>query len=482
MHSSLPAVRMIRLFFGGPGQITTEAVSNPEAGPVSGKARQLNRGVKLAYSALLIPTSMLHAPALSIIPALYAKHSAVSFTAIGLILILTRSLDAITDPLVGFLSDRVETRLGLRKPWIIAGMVLCCIGAWFWLRPGAETAWPYFLAWSVCVYLGWTLIEIPHSAMLGELSPDYGERSSLAGYRTLAYFLGMSVFLSLPLWPLFSGSEMTPEVTALASWLVLMSLPLFVLVLVLKVPTGSGTRRVSKPLPGNFRAIVGNKPFRLFGVAVLVTHLASGMVAGMYFFFLDNVLGILDKIAHIGLLVAAVGVLASFAWGPGVTRIGKHRVMALAALVNVGVLLAMGMLAPGPWAFPLMMILFSLSAIFNAGVIVASYSLLADIVDYDTLKTGTARFGSYYSILTFLNKFGLGVGGGVSFLFASAFGFSASASAGEGSMLGFYLAFIIVPAALNSLAAIAISLFPIDRRRHAIIQRRLASRRAVPAE
>ena len=149
------------------------------------QARRLSPGVKLAYSALLIPTSMLHAPALSIIPALYAKYSAVSFTAIGLILILTRSLDAITDPLVGYFSDRMETGMGLRKPWITAGMFLCC---------------------------------------LGELSRDYAERSSLAAYRTLSYFLGIALFLSLPLWPMFAGSEMTPEVTALASWLIVLSI------------------------------------------------------------------------------------------------------------------------------------------------------------------------------------------------------------------------------------------------------------------
>jgi len=425
---------------------------------------------------------MLHAPALSIIPALYAKYSAVSFTAIGLILILTRSLDAITDPMVGFLSDRTDTRMGLRKPWIIAGMFLCCIGAWFWLRPGADTGWPYFLAWSVCVYVGWTLIEIPHSAWLGELSSDYAERSSLAAYRTLAYFLGIALFLSLPLWPLFSNSEMTPEVTALASWLIVLSLPLFVLILVLKVPSEPGAGRVRQPLLGNFRVIIGNKPFRIFGVTVLCINLASGMVAGMYFFFLDNVLGILDKIAHIGLMAAAVSVLASYAWGPVVAKFGKHRVMSLGAIVNVGVLLAMGALGPGIWAFPLMVFLFSISAVINSGSIVASYALLADIVDYDTLKTGNARFGSYYSILTFLNKFGLGVGGGASFLFASAYGFDASGGIGEDRLFGFYLAFIFLPVALNATGAVTISFFPINRRRHDIIMRRLASRRRITGE
>jgi GPH family glycoside/pentoside/hexuronide:cation symporter len=425
---------------------------------------------------------MLHAPALSIIPALYAKYSAVSFTAIGLILILTRSLDAITDPMVGYLSDRIETRMGMRKPWIVAGMFLCCLGAWFWLRPGADTGWPYFLVWSVCVYAGWTLIEIPHSAWLGELSRDYAERSSLAAYRTLAYFLGIAVFLSLPLWPLFASAEMTPEVTALASWLIVLSLPLFVLILLLKVPSVSRGNRIPQPLLGNFRTVIRNRPFRIFGISVLCANLASGMVAGMYFFFLDNVLGILDKIAHIGLMAATVSIVASFAWGPIAAKFGKHRVMALGALVNVGVLSAMGMLGPGPWAFPLMVFLFSISAIFNSGGIVASYALLADIVDYDTLKTGNTRFGSYYSILTFLNKFGLGVGGGASFLFASAFGFNASGGAGEGTLFGFYLAFILLPIVLNATAAVTISFFPINRRRHAIIQRRLASRRITVGE
>ena len=158
----------------------------------SGKvqARHLSPGVKLAYSALLIPTSMLHAPALSIIPALYAKYSAVSFTAIGLILILTRSLDAITDPLVGYCSDRIETGMGLRKPWIIASVPLVMIAVYNLFLPPEDVDQLFLLIWIMVLWFGWTLFNIPYFAWGAELTPDYVERTRVTGWRTMAGLLG----------------------------------------------------------------------------------------------------------------------------------------------------------------------------------------------------------------------------------------------------------------------------------------------------
>jgi GPH family glycoside/pentoside/hexuronide:cation symporter len=429
--------------------------------------------VKLAYSAPVFPISMLHVPALSMLPALYAKHGNVDLAVIGTILVLTRLLDAFTDPLIGFLSDGTESRLGARKPWIILGTVMSCIGVYFWFRPGESTDWVYFLVWSVVVYIGWTLIEIPHTAWLAELTRDYDERSSLSSYRSVAAFLGYAVFLSLPMWPIFPTSEMTPDVTAAASWFIIILLPILALITILYVPEGEKIRQSKPEVIETLKATVTNIPLALYIGSALTANLASGMVAGLYFFYLDNYLNILDKIGHIGLIVAGCSIVASLLATPLISRLGKHRVMAGAAAINVLVLTGMALLRPGEFAFPGLLLLFSMSAVLNAFGMIAAYALLADIIDFEKLRSGRNRAGNFYAFQALIMKSGIAIGGGLGLLIVSAFGFEPNGDNNQLAMTGFFISFIGVPILLYIAAAVFAWLAPIDRRGHAIIEKRL---------
>lgn len=437
--------------------------------------KTLSTRVKVAYAAPTFPVQMLHVPALSMLPALYAKYGAVDLGVIGLILVLTRLTDAFTDPMIGILSDRTETRIGSRKPWIIAGTLVSCIGAYFWFRPGPETGWLYFMVWSLVVYIGWTLIEIPHTAWLSELTRDYSERSSLSSFRMAAWYSGYALFLSMPLWPVFASSEMTPEVTALASWFIIILLPVFVAIAVIQVPEGDLQLQERPEFLETLKASIRNKPLLLFILATLGVNLASGMVGGLYFFYLDNYLNILDKIGHIGLTVAVFSIATSLLSAPLISHFGKHRTMAASALFNILVLSGMALLTPGELAFPGMLVLFSLSAVFNSVSQVSAYALLADIVDYETLKSGRNRAGNFYAFQALIMKGGVAIGGGLGFLIIAAFGFDPNAENGKLAMIGFFVSFIGVPICLYLAATILAWLIPIDRRRHAIIQKRLST-------
>lgn len=431
--------------------------------------------IKVAYSAPIFPVSMLHVPALSMLPALYAKHSGIDLALIGTILVMTRLLDAFTDPVIGFLSDGTESRLGARKPWIILGVVMSCIGVYFWFRPGADTGWVYFLVWSMVVYVGWTLVEIPHTAWLSELTYDYNERSTLSSYRSVATYLGYGVFLSLPMWPIFSTTEMTPEVTALASWFIIILLPILAAFAIFYVPEGRRVKQSKPEILETLKATLTNIPLGLYIGSALTTNLASGMVAGLYFFYLDNYLNILDKIGHIGLIVSVVSMVASAVSAPMISRIGKHRAMAAAAAINILVLTGMAFLRPGDFAFPGMLVLFSLSALLNAVSFVAAYSLLADIIDYETLKSGRNRAGNFYAFQALIMKSGVAIGGGLGFLIIAIFGFDPKGDNDQLAMIGFFVSFIGVPIMLYAAAAIFAWMAPINRRRHDIIERRLNS-------
>ena len=438
-------------------------------------SRTVGTATALTYAAPLVPIWMLHTPALSILPGLYATVSNIDMAVIGGVLVASRLLDGITDPIIGFLSDRTRTRIGRRKPWIIAGGLICMAGAWFWFRPSADTGALYFLVASLVVYVGWTMVEIPHGAWLSELSSEYHERSRISGIRTTAIYLGYVLFWLGPFLPIFDSTEITPEVTGFLSYLIVLMIVVTVGLAVWHVPVG-GVGEGDTPAPDLKRALGGlvtNKPLRIYVAILLCTWVASGMVAGLYFFFVSTYLAIPERFGHIGLAVAVIGFVSSSLWGWIGIQLGKHRMLAICNLSLVLTLLAMALIQPGPAAYPTLLIVFSLSSLFGAGSTVAYYSLMADIVDYDRLMRGENNAGNYYALITLLQKVGLGAGAGFALVVASLFGFDPQGQNEGWALAGFFIAFLGIPILLNSLSTVLAMLFPIDARRHGIIRRRL---------
>jgi glycoside/pentoside/hexuronide:cation symporter, GPH family len=445
------------------------------AGAATSSTRRTNSQI-VAYAAIVCPLAIMHGPAFSVLPALYAKHAGISLTVIGSILIVARIFDAVTDPLVGYLSDRTRSPWGRRKPWILAGALICSIAVYFMFRPGPNTGAMYFMFWSFALYTGWTLVEIPHTAWLSELTDDYDERTKISSYRSAAAFIGGILFKASALLPLFATTEMTPEVTAFVSWIIIFSLIPLTIVALRYVDQGERPAQTRPAFRGTIAGILQNEPFRRFGLLVLVTSIASGMVAGLYFFFLDAYLGIVDKFAHVGLIVAAIGLASTFAWPPLIRRFEKHIAVALCGGAVVATLIAMAFIEPGPFAFPALAVIFGLSAFFAAGTIIAQTAMLADIVDYDRWRTDANRAGNYYAFLAFAGKFGIAIGGGAGIAIAGLFGFSASGGNNSTAMVGFYVSFIWIPIALNLIGVFLALRFPLDRNTQAKIATELRVR------
>lgn len=447
-------------------------------------SRKLAVGTMAAYSAPMVPIWMLHTPALSILPGLYATLGGIDLMTIGAILAFSRFLDGFTDPLVGWLSDNTRTRFGKRKPWILAGSLLCLVGVWFWFRPGPDTGAVYFLLASAAVYLGWTMVEIPHAAWLSELTHGYNQRSRLSATRTTGIYLGHCVFWLGPFLPMLATREITPEVMRIQSWVIIGLLLVSVTWMLSRVPIGYSGSRSSPSIKRAAVAMGKNGPAKLLAAILLVSWFASGMVAGLYFFYISEYLQLGDKFGHIGLSVAVIGFLSASAWGWVATRVGKHRVIAICNFSTVLTLLAMAMLEPGTSAFYPLLLIFSFSALFGAGSTVGYYALMSDVVDYDELKTGAHQAGSYYALITLLQKLGLGAGAGSALILAALFGFDQNGNNEGQALIGFFVAFLGIPIVLNLVATFLVFNFPLDERRHRVIRKRLdslARRRTVAA-
>ena len=161
-------------------------------------SEQLSALRLVRFSAIAVPVTAAHLPIGVYLPAIFARDFGLPLATIGIIFLFGRLWDAITDPVVGLLSDRTRSRFGRRKPWIAGGAALFAISSVaLFFPPQSVTAW-YLAAVLFFFYLGWTAIQIPFLAWSGEVSGQYHQRTRIATYQTVVTSSALLLTLILP--------------------------------------------------------------------------------------------------------------------------------------------------------------------------------------------------------------------------------------------------------------------------------------------
>ena len=314
---------------------------------VNNMAQKLKYSQVLYYGLPSLPLAMLGLPLFVYLPSHYSQNLGLSLSAVGFALLLARSIDVITDPLIGLLNDRypqVESLLWRRKSFMLLGIPLLLLGLNFLLKPNPEvTAW-YLFAWSFITYLGWTLINIPWHAMGAEITQDYHEKSVLASSREIFSVIGTITVISIPVL-LSIQSDLKLTLITLSNLLTVL-VPLALIPLFWKLTNQNDiphsqlkSKRllnkqslivimhpaIKKLLPSYFLNSIANAlPATLF--ILFVTHVLQmpekiSILLGSYFF--SAILGIplwlylakkTDK--HTSWCIALLGSVASFIWVP----------------------------------------------------------------------------------------------------------------------------------------------------------------------
>ncbi len=159
----------------------------------------LDRSTIYFHGCIGLPLAVIGYPLAIWIPAHYAGGLGLSLAAVGTILMLARFTDVISDPLMGELSDRWQTRFGRRKPWVLIGTPLMMLGVYKLFIPPEGVGLGYFLIWLTLFFLGSTIIALPHRAWGAELSPDYHQCSRVTAARELFVLVGLMVAASVPM-------------------------------------------------------------------------------------------------------------------------------------------------------------------------------------------------------------------------------------------------------------------------------------------
>jgi GPH family glycoside/pentoside/hexuronide:cation symporter len=445
--------------------------------------RQMPVSALFLYALPSLMTSVAALPMALFVPAFYADELGLPLAAVGVAIAASRLLDVVTDPLIGSLSDRVRTRWGRRKPWMIVGTPLFVISVWHVFVPGESASIGYLLVWSALLYLGFTMIDLPHKAWGAELSTDYDERSRVTSAREALSTAGQVALLGFLVVLSVQGLGAGAAQLRGMAWIVVVGLPILIAVAVLRVPEGrpehTGHRKLG--FLAGLRIVAGNPAFgRMIGCVVLFVS-GIAIQGTLHRLVLADVMGDTSVFAWMIFIENLATLAAVPAWLWLSVRIGKHRALIIAALWLAVLSLPLTLMRAGDTS--LLVVLIAIRGSSFASILFLANSIAADVIDLDTLASGRQRSGLYFAAWGMTIKLSLALGLLLGTALPASLGYDPAASTTPPDVqANLMLIYGFVPAVMMAAGAAFLYRFPITRERHAEVRAALDARAGALAD
>ncbi|MGW0478747.1 MFS transporter [Nonomuraea sp. NPDC003214] len=368
-------------------------------------APTVSRGVRLGYGVGSFCTATFTA-----VPGLLLLYYMTNFLAVpawlaGVVVTAPKVWDLLINPLVGRWSDRTASRLGPRRPWLLAGACTLPVAFFLVFAGPPLTGVPAALYVGACFLAAATayaLFEVPYKAMPAEMTDDYHERTSLLQWRMV--FVGAGTAIAGIAAPAIVNSQ--GDSGTLDSYR-LMGVVIAVVLLAAMLGSFLGTARA--PMTGapeadtgslirQFAVVRGNASFLWLTVLSCTQQLAVAIMLAAAPYFAAYTIG--DPKATTSLFAALVGpmMLTMPLWSWLSRRFDKRGAMILAALTfATGTALALATPLFGGWYAHAMILLVGTGV---AGVTLLQFSMLADVIAQDAADTGKRRAGVFTGLWT----------------------------------------------------------------------------------
>jgi GPH family glycoside/pentoside/hexuronide:cation symporter len=338
----------------------------------------------------------------------------------GVIYSLSRIWDAVSDPLVGYLSDRTTTKLGRRRTWILASCVPISASFYMVFAPPMSLDAEGLIVWTAIAVIGFysamTLFFVPHLSLGAELSNDYHERSRMFGTRHAAYIIG-SILSLVSLYFLINEEYAEGgDVRALAAELgmvavvIMFALVIFAVARLRERPEFQG-RMNSSPLKA-FKDVWQNPHARLLLVVTFIEHVGSSAIAALTLYVTHYVVGAptwAPVIIFAYMLPSSASVPM---WIPLSRRYGKIRVwmggMMLTGL-SFGAMFLLPFFDDLSTRIAWIIVMAAFAGLANGCGGTMGPSVQGDVIDYDEYLTGERKEGAYFAAWNFVQKSALGL-------------------------------------------------------------------------
>lgn len=375
------------------------------------------------------------------LPFFYAHIFGIGLEHAAVLFLITRIWDAVSDPMMGIIADRTNTRWGKYRPyvlWFAVPFAVC--GVLLFTTPDFSQAGK--LVWAYVTYIlmmtVYTGINVPYGAMLGVITPSSAEKTVFSSYRMFFAYGGS--FIALAAWePLCNLFRNGFGMTAAGGWqwaMIVIAIACAVLFFLCFRMTRERVKTVSTVSVGSdLSKLLRNGPWWLLIGAALSTNLFNTVRGSTVAFYFADLVAADASLSIFGLTFAffaglflaigelfnMVGVMITV---PVVRLLGKKN-----CFIGVNLMLAMLSIlffyvplqtTVGYWIMLVLQILISVCTGIVSPLV---WSMYADVSDYSELKYHTASTGLIFSSASMAQKFGSAFGGSGALWLLSAFGY-----------------------------------------------------------
>lgn len=407
--------------------------------------------------------------------------------AVGTMFLVTRALDAFSDPAMGLLADRTNSRWGKYRPYLLYMAIpygLC--GYAMFIGPDFTPGWKLVYAYITysLMMLAYTAINIPYSALMGVISPSSDERVKVSSFRFVCAFAAGWVVVTFvtPLRTILGGGN---EEEGFRLTMMIFAAFSILLFWVTFAATKERVRAVvDKPeLKADLSALMQNLPWIALFVSGVFSLMQIAIRGGSFIYYLKYYVGdegervflIFDLTAifmSLGTIALILGVLMT----RRLTRRFENRTLIIVLNLINAAISGLFIFIP-PEMFWLMVSLYCLGQFIAGPLAPLVFAMNADCADYGEWKTGRRTTGLVFSGSGFAAKMGLAVGAGLAGFILALFGFVANEAQTGTSLFGIQLMVSLIPAVISLISVAAILLYRLDRASMNRIELELEQRR-----
>lgn len=395
--------------------------------------------------------------------------------------------DAITDPIMGNITDRTVSRFGAKRFYILIGGItsaLTFVAMWMTI-PSRDTMVLYvFYMLMYCLFsTAMTILMVPYNGLLPDMVDDYTVRAKFANMRMTFSTIGAMVCGLVPAFIIRDNLDTASYLRCAVIFGVLFFTSTMV--------TFAGTWEkqhapVRVPIKDSFpqaASVFRSKSFCLFIGLYLFGQCGMDFVSGMAIYYVDDVLngyssGYYTYILGALMVTQLVGMAV---FGTVMSRAGKRTTILIGAPIRLAGLLGLLLFSREGASLVMIMACAALIGFGNAGSLTGIFAVMADMPDVDELITSVHRPGIVSGMATFARKVSSGTSSALIGFLLSAVGYdetiaNAGARQSAATQRGIALVFVIAPALLTLLLIVTDIAFPLTAKEFAVVKKEIARR------
>lgn len=425
---------------------------------------------KVAYGSGNLAANLMNCTVGTYISFYYTEVAGLPIAAVGVILLICRILDGLTDLGIGAIVERTNTKYGKARPWVLRMAIPFGISVFLmFFSPGFGVTGKIIYAaatYMAGIAIVYTAVSVPYNTLSALVTQDQDERTSLATMRQFFGFVGPLVIttISMPVINALGAGQMAWSILAGIYGVIGSAIYLWVFFSVKEIDVDENKETI-KIEKGNFileiKALFKNQYWMIVLIVTLVIFMNYGVKAGVQLYYSKYVLGDSNFYSLMSVASQIPNILCCFIIPAIARKFGKRNISMIGCVIAVigGLIMVIN-----PESRSLILVSTVINSIGMAPIAICCFAMLGDTAVYGEWKTNIRNEGLVFSATTFGEKAGNALGGAIAAFALAIGGFVGNATAQSASAIGIMkLCMIGFPVLVAIVIIIALKFYNLDK-------------------